>query len=446
MESTTTRQIQGARRCERKPYERIVDYSVSVPELQCDKTVNLKGRTVDISETGIGIETDYPLAPGHTLWFREGTEHESGVVKWCMKLVDNYRVGIALTGKSPSTELSRETDENPLFVSEETERYQETLDRVTTQFNEELSVLEKRTIDPQEDPAEITRAVTDAFETVINACAEFEKGVAYDKDVIKNARIRFREKTNPTLSKSYYINRTRTWPQGQQGDYKTLEYLYKNTPLSEGIGYYLDLSYLNAPIARAVRNRIKKLAEILSDEISMRQEPSILNVACGSCRELMWAAPEVRESGARVICVDNDDDALTFAQGRLSYVGIEEQVSFYKYNALRLFDYDSTLAIFGKQDIIYSLGLFDYLPSDFLVKMFRTLYALLNEGGRFIPTFKDAARYRSQEYHWIVDWDGFMQRTQADFEEILSLAGIPSSAISEVRDETGLIIFYLITK
>ncbi len=40
---------------------------------------------------------------------------------------------------------------------------------------------------------------------------------------------------------------------------------------------------------------------------------------------------------------------------------------------------------------------------------------MLNPGGILITSFKDAARYRHQEYHWIVDWDGFLQRTEEDF-------------------------------
>ena len=50
---------------------------------------------------------------------------------------------------------------------------------------------------------------------------------------------------------------------------------------------------------------------------------------------------------------------------------------------------------------------------------------------------------RSQEYHWIFDWDGFLQRNEEDFRNILSDAGIPSSAITETREDSGVIIFYL---
>jgi SAM-dependent methyltransferase len=277
------------------------------------------------------------------------------------------------------------------------------------------------------------------------ACAEFEKE-AKSKDEIRNARVSFHERTNPLLSKSYCINRARTWPQGSQGDHKTLEMIYKNTPLSVGIGYYLDLCALNFQLGEGVRNRIRELEEMLGVEIGRRHKPSALNIGCGSCRELMGIAPEIMRSQGKIIALDMDNDALAFAQDRLSYAGIISQVELRKYNALRMFDDETNASEFGNQDIIYSVGLFDYLPSDFLVKLFRSLYHLLTPGGKLIAAFKDAGRYRSQDYHWIVDWDGFLQRTEEDFKGIIAEAGIPSECIAETREDSGVIVFYVITK
>ncbi|MBA4323231.1 MAG: hypothetical protein C0408_10480, partial [Odoribacter sp.] len=280
-------------------------------------------------------------------------------------------------------------------------------------------------------------------------CKEFEQSVK-DKDIIRDARIRFHEKTNPILSKSYCINRARTWPQGYQGDFKMLETIYRNSPLSEGIGYYLDLCSLNVPLAEAVRNRIKKLEDILRDELLKKEKPSVLNIACGSCREVFELATEIEKSGAKFTCIDLDNDALSFAANRLSYTNISplisNQVKLRKYNALRMFDHELNMSEFGKQDIIYSVGFFDYLPSDFLANMFRALYNLLNPDGILIASFKDAHRYRHQDYHWIADWDGFLQRNEEDFRSIFSEAKIPDSAISEMREDTGIIVFYVISK
>jgi len=335
--------------------------------------------------------------------------------------------------------------ENACLISEGREEYIKNLDIAAEEFNKDLENIEKRCFDPKENSRDLLNATTKVIMDIMHVCEEFEQ-IVKNKDIIHDARINFREKTNPILSKSYCINRARTWPQGHQGDYKTLEVVYKNMPLSKGIGYYLDLCLLNITLAHAVRNRIKKLEELLRDEISKRQQPSVLNIACGSCRELMGLVSDISASGAKVICIDNDNDALAFAENRLSYTGVLSQIEFRKYNAIRMFDDELNMMEFGKQDIIYSVGLFDYLPDDFLVKLLSALYNLLNPGGKLIAAFKDADRYEHQPFHWIVDWDGFLQRTKSDFNSLLYQAGIPDSAISETREESGVVIFYLITK
>ncbi len=426
MQNAITHQNEKARRYERKPYAQTIDYSLSVSESRERKWLNMKGKAVDISETGIGIQTDYPLAPGHMLWFNGGIEEKAGFVRWCEKLDNEYRAGIELDGKRIKH-----------------------LDEATDIFNKQLEDIEKRCLSPEESPEELLKETNYAINNMCEACKAFELDVT-DKDIIRDARIRFREKTNHILSKSYLINRARTWPMGYQGDYKMLEYAYKNTSFSEGIGYYLDLYLLNADLAPAVRNRIKKLKDILRDELLNREKPSVLNIACGSCREVFELSPEIEKSGAKVTCIDLDNDALAFAANRLSYTNISplssDQVILRKYNALRMFDHELNMSEFGMQDIIYSVGFFDYLESDFLSRLLKASYAMLKPGGKLIASFKDASRYRHQDYHWIVDWDGFLQRYEEDFMSIFSEAQIPFSAITEMREETGVIVFYVITK
>lgn len=418
----------GSRQFERRPYLQTVDFSISSHESRERKFLHLKGRAVDISDGGLGIQTNYPLKPGHMLWFNDGMEDKAGLVQWCIKNDNDYRAGVKLDGKH-TKHLDIATD---LFMK----RLQEIENKCNSSTSEAA-------------PDMLYKEVNMAISDVLESCAEFENEVR-DEKIIRDARVRFHEKTNHILSKSYLINRARTWPQGQQGDYKTLEYAYKNTPLSKGIGYYLDLYLLNRDLGDAVRNRITQLKEILRNELIKRQNPSVLNIACGSCREVVELAPTIEKSRAKITCIDIDNDALSFAADRLSYTDISpmfsNQVKLRKYNALRMFDHELNMSEFGKQDIIYSVGFFDYMESDFLVRMFRELYALLNPGGKLITSFKDANRYRYNDYHWIVDWDGFLQRTEDDFLNIFSDAQIPFSSITEVREESGIVVFYVVTK
>jgi SAM-dependent methyltransferase len=331
-------------------------------------------------------------------------------------------------------------------AGEEQEKYTLILGHSIERYMEQLREIERRCSRVDSDPDVILREVSDLNDEMLKICAQFEEEVK-NEDVIKATRSYFRKRTHSILSKSYAINRCRTWPQGYQGDYKTLEAAYRNTPMSDGIGYYLDRYVMNLPLVHAVRSRLERLGEFLREELTDRQAPKVLDIACGSCREISGLIPEIRQSAADITCLDLDSDALDFAQNRLSYADLSPgQVRFIKYNALRLFDYDIAVAEFGRQDVIYSVGYFDYLPDDFLVKLLGTLFKMLNPGGSLIAAFKDANRYPSQEFHWLLDWDGFMQRTPADFERLLSDAGIPKHAVTETRDKTGVIVFYTATQ
>lgn len=330
-----------------------------------------------------------------------------------------------------------------IFPGEENSRWASLLSDTIAGLNKRLYELERYCVG-QHYHEELFREISEGIDSVIPFFKAFEDGVR-DRKIIKCVQIIFRDKT-PIFSKSYYFNRARTWPQGYQGDYITMENCYKNMPLSIGIGFYLDLYILNSPLGRAVRNRIKMLEELLREELKNRKGASMLNIACGSCRELMGLAVDIMDYNANVTCIDNDEDALRFSMKRLSTLGLDDYVKFFKYNAVRMFDVDSSMSEFKGQDIIYSVGFFDYLPSDFLVRMFRSLYNILKPGGVMIVAFKDADRYDHRPYHWIVDWDGFLQRNPKDFYRIFQSAGIPSSSITEKREPTGIVVFYMIHK
>jgi SAM-dependent methyltransferase len=446
MQSSADLKNGDRRRHQRRPYSRTVSYYLNGKRLPEVRTFDCNGSVIDISERGLCLQTANPMLEGHVVYFDDAIKYTAGIVRWCETLDEFYRAGIEIRTDPAYADHSKgETAEKSLLVREGTEKYAGILDAATAKFNREMADIEDRCIVRNENPEAMPILIREAIDEVIQACEDFENKVE-DMDVIRAARTGFRQRTDRVFSKSYLMNRTRTWPQGSQGDYKTLELAYKNTPLSEGMGYYLDSFLLDLPLGHAVRDRIKKLELMLKAELLERHEPSILNIACGACRELVGIVPEIIDSGAKVVCIDNDNDALDFAQGRLANAGLSENIEFYKYNALRLFDYEIGMEDFGKQDVIYSVGLFDYLPSDFLVKMFSTLYKMLKPGGRFIPAFKDAQRYKPQYTHWLVDWDGFLQRKEEDFKKILSDAGIPSSSIAEVRDKTGIIVFYPVTK
>ncbi|HTF99549.1 MAG TPA: class I SAM-dependent methyltransferase [Nitrospirota bacterium] len=321
------------------------------------------------------------------------------------------------------------------------------LDSHIEQFNRKVDEIERRCYDTKENPDELLNIFTRAVKSLCFTCEEFEQAFGNDQAAIADAQSDFRDKTNRHLMQSYFVNRARTWPQGYPGDYKTLEDVYRNSPMSSGIGFYADRYFLATTLAVGVRERLATLTDILKEQLAKRSKPYILNVACGSCRELFEAAPEVKQSGAMITCIDFDADALTFASNRLAFTGIpQETILFRKYNALKMVNQERNRREFGMQDIIYSTGFFDYVEDDVLIRLMRAAYDLLNPNGVLIASFKDCRRYQTQEYHWFVDWHGFLQRTEDDMWALFDKADIPRSLIETRREKSEVIKFFIVTK
>jgi SAM-dependent methyltransferase len=336
--------------------------------------------------------------------------------------------------------------ERPGLVQEKPAAYIEQFDREIESFTVKLKDFEVRCLKPGADEEELLDEITLLTDSMMETCSRLERTIKDPLD-IRKTQVYFREKTHPVLAKSYCINRIRTWPLGQQGDHETLELIYKNMPLSTGIGYYLDKYMQSCELAVGVRQRVAKLRDLLQEELMARRDLKVLDVACGSCREVFELASLIKTSGAKFTCLDLDPKALEFALDRFAYAGLSsDHAETVQYNALRLFDMETALAEFEVQDIIYSIGFFDYLPDDFLTKMLNSLYAMLNPGGKLIAAFKDANRYRPEIYHWLADWDGFLQRRESDFLRVFRDAGIPDNALSMTRVDSGSIIFYSATK
>ena len=87
------------RRCQRRFTAKAITFSTGTPVGMNGNAVQrerLSAEILDISDTGIGMLTMSPLAPGHVITFSNIKEQAAGVVRWSM-IVDQsslFRVGI----------------------------------------------------------------------------------------------------------------------------------------------------------------------------------------------------------------------------------------------------------------------------------------------------------------------------------------------------------------
>jgi len=266
--------------------------------------------------------------------------------------------------------------------------------------------------------------------------------MADDPEGLKELQQWFRQETDPLFQKSPLVTRARTWPEGYPGDFLTLEAIYNNAPWAErGLGNFLDRYFLSRTLAVAVRSRLQKLTSLLNYRAKDEVGPSNwLNVACGPCRELL-SIP--REDKRKIWGVDQDENSLAYAEDLLQR---KHNAEFRKLNAFRLVNTEKTVEQFGELTTIYSVGLFDYIDTDPLTRLIGGLYRALAKDGVLIASFKDKIRYDTFDYHWFISWHYFLQRSEAECHDLLENAGIPRAKTTMVRDDSGVILFFICSK
>ncbi len=267
------------------------------------------------------------------------------------------------------------------------------------------------------------------------ACWDAEDHAGDRQDELKEY---FRKKIEPYFSQSWFMHRGLTKPRGYPGDYAILEGIYDMQPKSYGFGKALDLYFLNSDLARAVRGRKDKCREILETSVPRDSEGlfRILDIASGPCRELHKnGLPSFSFVG-----LDNDQESLDYAKKAVLGAGFNKHnIKFVKHNVLRLTSGKRNVETFGKFNLVYSVGLYDYLPDNILLRVLQGSSAMIKENGKYVVAFKDCKCYDKNEYQWHVDWN-FFPRTEEECRKIVTDSGMKITKTE--RDELGIIIFY----
>ncbi|MCA9052180.1 MAG: class I SAM-dependent methyltransferase [Planctomycetaceae bacterium] len=312
-------------------------------------------------------------------------------------------------------------------------------------FTDDLTRLDSE-IDSQAVPCrgdEFHHRVLKAFQTSQGDCRDFERNHGADLTMLRDVQNGFREETDPWFRQSWIANRARTKPSGFAGDFEMLRKLYDEKTPALGLGGYLDLCILDLPLAQAVRARLKAARAFLLAELSSRRsDVRILDIACGPCREYEhW--PIGLASRTEIVAMDNDPEALAYVETQVaSHLTPPTQLRPERYNALRTRSAETTKRKFGTFDIIYSVGLCDYLSDDHLIGMLSAWRQTLNPGGVLFIAFKDTLQYDKTPYQWHLDWF-FYQRTTEDVLNLYRAAGFDTNQMEMVRDDTEIIVNYI---
>lgn len=206
-----------------------------------------------------------------------------------------------------------------------------------------------------------------------------------------------------------------TKPRGYAGDYLTIAKIYDD--IAEGhdpVSVLLDRCFLSVPAARAVQHRRSLLAdEIRAEQMRVGRALRVTSLACGPARELFDVFAAL-EHPLHVTLVDLDADALAYCAARRGRF----EVSFAQANLVHVALGRSELAL-AAQDLIYSIGLIDYLGDAMVVRLLDFIHGALRPGGRVIVGNFHTRNPTKAFMDHVLDWK-LIHRSEADMRRLFA--------------------------
>jgi SAM-dependent methyltransferase len=183
----------------------------------------------------------------------------------------------------------------------------------------------------------------------------------------------------------------------------------------------------------SVLYRRQLLKSLIDDTVVTREAGRVLSVASGHCRELEGSLVGTPLFSGEFVAFDQDPEscaevARTQAGARVRVVnqGVRDLLS------------GPTAAALGEFDLIYSAGLYDYLPDVLARRLTARLLQMLRPGGRLlIGNFVPGGSGRGY-MELFMDWT-LVVRNEAAMRELALAAG--AAALSSFHDPHRNVVY-----
>jgi len=260
----------------------------------------------------------------------------------------------------------------------------------------------------------------------------------------------FEKRYRPFFLYGEFIRRCLEKPFGYAGDFKIIDDMYQNKPLTSGFTRLWDNWFLELAAPKAVRERKEDFKKIIYDFVKERHSNRnirIMNLACGPAREIK----ELFESDTSKLfskvtfdCYDFDIRAIDYAKQLLN--NNNNNVNFFQKNAIRMaLKKYITSEIPQDYDLIYSMGLFDYLDISIAVRLIANLKRLLRkDGAMLISNVRDKYSNSSAGWmEWVVEWY-LIYRTEKEFRKIFLDANITAGDLRIIPQNSKVMQYCIV--
>lgn len=300
-----------------------------------------------------------------------------------------------------------------------------------------------------------------SFDRFFSFAKSFEESGKINQLELVKIKKYFRQLNLKLFQKSAFTKRGIFKPRGYPGDFRMLEAMYDNVISSQGIGALLDKRYVDDFYVKAVRDRKDYLKAILIDlidvnkkndkvnfpylaDLKIKNELNVLNVACGGCREFREIFRERIPVSKKINVFLLDKDPLTINFVKKSFKSAPKQFNF-KYLEKDVLDVDKLISSSNiKFDLIYSIGLADYLPDSIIRLMVDKCSKMLKSGGVFVLAHKNVPKFSSTISDWVCDWK-FIPRTPQHLKRLV-VGSLNKGFNIKITYQQSKAVFYFFVK
>jgi SAM-dependent methyltransferase len=281
---------------------------------------------------------------------------------------------------------------------------------------------------------------------------DFARDFANDRDV-KEASKEFTELVlTPEFRLGAIWDRSYAKPLGYPGDFKIMNQVYDWQRVGN-TAYEMLLHRAGLDVAECIKTRMQVVRSHIHDVVRLHgtdRAARILSLGCGSAREVetFLGGHGGLNRRAEFTLIDQEEAALSYAhertyphvlasQGRIQLQGLN--LSF-----MDVLRESGGLDVLPPQDLIYSVGLFDYLTDKRATGLIRRLYDRLRPGGlMIIGNMNETSLSNLWPMEFITDWS----LAYRDEPQMLAWAeGLPASKAWTDTEPTGRVRLLFLRK
>ncbi|MCM8792838.1 MAG: response regulator [Candidatus Omnitrophica bacterium] len=395
----------------------------------------ISGKTVDLSENGIGLILDSLLPPKSIVDINVNSSPHytpfqlQASIIWAKPVFKDgyYRCGLHfLKIEEPHLTILREIFSDYKLLDNEfisiTKEMRGFIQDIKADFDEfdRLNNDEKKRIEF------IWTAKGEIFPKLDNYFAkvwEFVKGFERDRYAVHQNY--YQQVLGDLLLEPIQINRhVYQKPLGYPGDYIMMNYIYdyngnKNYLGTSSFEKLINHYTCNIPISCSNIKRKEFLKEKILEALETKDKAKILSVACGPARELIELLREGKITKPLLFkCLDFEKKALDYVDNEIKKIEQRKK----ELLSIEYICRDITSIIRDRQlkeklrvqDLIYAFGIFDYLSDYMAARLTKELFQLLDKDGKLIICNVSLKNSSHRAYYELLGGWNMVYRTKED--------------------------------